>query len=114
VPIVIGKSPKPWCFKNIKNYPPNTTQTFIHSTNKCTIIMKLSLVPYICFSPIVAIINVALLMSIVVIDYNRQQRNVLQRHTTEYGLQHNHRLNSFNINNAASYVIQKNRDCNIK
>jgi hypothetical protein len=30
---------------------------FTHSTNECTIIIKLSLVPYICFGPIVAIIR---------------------------------------------------------
>jgi hypothetical protein len=27
VPIVIGKSPKTRCFKNIKKLPPNTTRT---------------------------------------------------------------------------------------
>jgi hypothetical protein len=30
---------------------------FTHSNNECTIIIKLSLVPYICFGPIVAIIR---------------------------------------------------------
>jgi hypothetical protein len=30
VPIVIGKSPKPRRFKNVKNYPPNTTRTIKH------------------------------------------------------------------------------------